>query len=138
MLELNREMFGDIWTWAGQTRTINLNIGIDWKQVVPQLYDFEGDLASWRTNAPFGVLEQSVHLHHRAVAIHPFLNGNGRWSRLLSNIWLAQNDYPIVAWPETDFTTDASPIRGEYIAACKSADHGDCQPLLELHRAHLE
>ena len=34
------------------------------------------------------VLEQAVLIHHRAVQIHPFRNGNGRWSRMLSNIWL--------------------------------------------------
>ena len=46
------------------------------------------------------LLDQAVFLHHRAVAIHPFPNGNGRWSRLISNIWLKLHDQPIVRWPE--------------------------------------
>ena len=39
--------------------------------------------------------EQAVLLHHRAVQIHPFENGNGRWSRLLANIWLKKHAHPI-------------------------------------------
>ena len=38
-------------------------------------------LRFWETNATFDLLEQAMLLHHRAVQIHPFENGNGRWSR---------------------------------------------------------
>ena len=37
---------------------------------------------------PHRAREQAAMLHHQAVAIHPFENGNGRWSGLLANIWL--------------------------------------------------
>jgi len=30
LLRLHREMFGDVWEWAGQTRTVDLNLGSPW------------------------------------------------------------------------------------------------------------
>ena len=77
-------------------------------------------------------LEQAAYLHHEAVQIHPFENGNGRWSRILANIWLKQHDHPITLWP-SDADVD-SPIRKEYHKALQAADEGDKEPLVQLHR----
>jgi fido (protein-threonine AMPylation protein) len=65
MLRLHREMFGDVWEWAGQPRTTNLNLGAPWHQVSIQLQDLCDDLTYWKKHWP-DVLEQAVHLHHRA------------------------------------------------------------------------
>lgn len=35
-------------------------------------------------------------LHHGFVKIHPFIDGNGRVSRLLTNLYLIAHDYPPV------------------------------------------
>lgn len=56
------------------------------------------------------VVERAARLHHRAVEIHPFVNGNGRWARTLSNIYLVNQRSPYVAWPE-GVIGDASEIR---------------------------
>lgn len=80
------------------------------------------------------LIEQAVRLHHRAVQIHPFENGNGRWSRMLGDIWLKQHNGKIPIWP-TDINRD-SPIRDEYIAAVKLADKGDFMPLLNLYQKY--
>lgn len=93
MLKLHLEMFGAVWKWAGQPRKINLNLGSSWHQVPIQLQGLRDDLAYWKKNWP-DVIEQAAHLHHRAVQIHPFPNGNGRWSRLLANIWLKLHKQP--------------------------------------------
>ena len=84
-LQLHKEMFGQVWTWAGSTRKIDLNLGVPWQQVEIQLYDLLLRLPYWKDMPLF---EQAARLHHGAVAIHPFENGNGRWSRMLANIWL--------------------------------------------------
>lgn len=40
-------------------------------------------------------VELSAEMHERLVTIHPFIDGNGRTARLLMNLILLQNEYPI-------------------------------------------
>ena len=40
-------------------------------------------------------VELSAEMHERLVTIHPFIDGNGRISRLLMNLILIQNGFPI-------------------------------------------
>ena len=40
-------------------------------------------------------VELSAEMHERLVTIHPFIDGNGRTSRLLMNLILLQNSFPI-------------------------------------------
>jgi fido (protein-threonine AMPylation protein) len=128
-------MFGDVWDWAGAVRTRDLNIGVPHSQIGGRLAELVKRLHSW---SEFGhSLEiQSVRLHHEAVRIHPFENGNGRWARLLANIWLKRHGMPIVAWPAELGAN--STVRVEYLAAVKAADQGDDGPLTELHRRFAE
>lgn len=130
--QLHEEMFCDVLILAGQFRQEDRNIGIPWHQIQTQVYQLEQDFNYWEQHETFDVLERAVRLHFRAVQIHPFINGNGRWSRLLSNIYLKQNDHPLVKWPEETIGTE-SPIRGEYLSAVKKADTGDLSELIELH-----
>ena len=46
-LKLHREMFGDVWIWAGVGRTHDLNLGVPHFQIVEQLSALVGDLSSW-------------------------------------------------------------------------------------------
>ena len=133
-LRLHREMFGEVWKWGGVIRTRDLNIGDRHYQLRDRLFALVGDLEYW-VAAGTEVALQAVMLHHRAVAIHPFPDGNGRWARLLANIWLRRHDCPAVEWPAEQIGT-MSPVRDEYIAAVKAADGGDLGPLTELHTRH--
>lgn len=130
-LRLHREMFGDVWTWAGAIRTRDANIGVPSFQVVEQLAALVDDLHSW-TGFGHPLEVQAVWLHHKAVWIHPFENGNGRWARLLSNIWLKLHGEPVVAWPDR-LLGEASEVRDEYLASVRAADRADYDSLLELH-----
>lgn len=40
-------------------------------------------------------VEMAAHLHQKLVNIHPFIDGNGRTSRLIMNLYLFQTGYPI-------------------------------------------
>jgi len=91
------------------------------------------DLKVWDVS----LLEQATRLHHRAVQIHPFENGNGRWARLLSNLWLNQNDHAIVVWSDKTIGTK-SEVREEYLVALQAADDGDLTPLHDLHELFLK
>jgi Fic family protein len=74
-------------------------------------------------------------LHHKAVFIHPFENGNGRWSRMLANVWVFREGGVPTKWPE-DLVGTTSPVRDEYLKAIRSADEGECAPLIELHQRY--
>ena len=134
MLRLHREMFGDVWSWAGEPRTVPLNIGVPAYRIVSDLEQLAGDVDYWRHHDGPDLIEQSALVHYRAVHIHPFLNGNGRWARLLANIWLRHHDHPLTMWPEQDMVAATSSIRREYIGALQEADRGDPSGLIELQR----
>lgn len=130
LLQLHSEMYGDVWDWAGQPRTTNTNIGVDKYKIREALAALAKDISEWPMHIK-DPLEIAMRLHHRAVQIHPFKNGNGRWSRLLSNIWQKQNGHPLTEWPGI---TKESPVRDAYLEAVKLADGMDYSRLLELHR----
>lgn len=133
--KLHKDMFGAVWKWAGEYRTVNLNIGVDKTQINLRLMQLFDDVKFWREGKTYDVLEQAVRLHHGAVLIHPFKNGNGRWSRLLADLWLLQNGHGMMQWP---LAVDGpeSPIRGDYLAALKAADQHDFTALIDLHRRY--
>jgi Fic-DOC domain mobile mystery protein B len=128
---LHKQMFGEVWKWAGEFRQENLNLGGDWHQVPMQLQALLDDLDFWEAQRD-PLLEQAVRLHYRAVSIHPFPNGNGRWARMLANIWLKRHGHAITEWPEATIGSK-SVVRDEYLAAIRAADSGDARPLMELH-----
>ncbi len=135
---LHKEMFSDVWKYAGNFRRQDLNLGIPWQYVLPKIYELEGDIKFWEANQTFDILERSVRIHHRAIYTHPFAGGNGRWARLLGNIYLKRNDHPLVKWPEETIGIEKSIARDAYLAAVKKADAGDLSELLELHRKYLD
>lgn len=133
MMSLHEEMFGDVWDWAGKLRKIELSIGIKAYLVPMELKNLCDDIAYWNSHKTFDVFERATRIHHRAVQIHPFQNGNGRWSRMLANIYLRQHDKMPVRWQE-DLLAKENPKRGEYIKALKKADNGDHRELVGMHR----
>jgi fido (protein-threonine AMPylation protein) len=133
-LTLHEEMFGEVWEWAGIPRKINLNLGVAWHQVETQLYNLFLNLPFWKD---MPLIEQAARLHHGAVSIHPFENGNGRWSRMLANIWLKLHGSSPTFWPE-EAVGQTSVIRVEYLKAIKAADEMDFAPLVALQERYTE
>ena len=133
LLQLHREMFGDVWSWAGALRTTQTNIGAAPRQITEALQSMLINLRHWHKQGD-PLIEQAAMLHHTAVKIHPFPNGNGRWSRMLANIWLKQNGHPLTIWP-ADLET-LTETRDEYLAAVKKGDELDYGPLIALHKKY--
>ena len=131
--KLHEDMFGYVWDWAGKFRHVELSIGIKAYQVPSALKDLADDIAFWDKNKTFDIFETAARIHHRAVQIHPFKNGNGRWSRMLANIYLRQHGTMAVKWQE-DLLSKENPKRNEYIKALKAADNGDYSSLIEMHK----
>ena len=132
-LKLHTEMFGNIWDWAGKPRQIELSIGIKAYLVPMELKKLSDDFLFWDKNKSFNVYEIAARLHHRAVQIHPFQNGNGRYSRMLANIYLRQKGLMPVKWQD-DLLASENPKRSEYIEALKKADNRDYTDLIEMHK----
>ena len=132
LCRLHDEMFGEVWKWAGTYRKSETNIGCKPYEIEGRLYNLLEDLRAWQASG-MPLLEQAVRLHHVAVQIHPFQNGNGRWSRMLASIWLKLHGAKPIEWPETTIGT-ASTIRDEYLEAVKAADKGSYAKLIALHQ----
>ncbi len=136
--KLHGKMFRAIWIWAGKPRLIELEGA--WSKsynVRPDLDSLLKDLAAWKSSE-MNMLEQATLLHHRATLIHPFENGNGRWARLMANIWLKKNGHEIVLWPDDRIVGCASANRNKYIKALKAADAGCIDDLLGMHKEYLQ
>jgi Fic family protein len=58
-------------------------------------------------------IELATEFHHRFTYIHPFIDGNGRCGRLLMNIILMRNGYPITVIKVEE--------RNEYMRALETA-----------------
>ncbi len=54
------------------------------------------EFLAWHHNSRYriSIPELAAWVHYRFVCIHPFIDGNGRTSRLLMNLVLIQNGYP--------------------------------------------
>jgi fido (protein-threonine AMPylation protein) len=109
MRQVHFDMFGEVWGWAGRLRGFDVNIGVPWFQVETRLYDLCERIPYWSAMPP---VEAAALLHWELVAIHPFHNGNGRWSRLVSNVRLLMTAGRVVVWPGGVEAVD-SPIRAE-------------------------
>jgi len=133
MQQLHYEMFGNVWEWAGKFRKVELSIGIKAYLVPTTLKELVDDIAFWNSHKTFDIYETVTRIHHRAVQIHPFLNGNGRWSRMLTNIYLRQNGLMPVKWQE-ELLSKENPKRDKYIEALKDADKADYSNLIDMHK----
>jgi len=130
--QLHKKMFGNVWSWAGEFRKTERNIGASPHLIREQLRILLDDVRFWIKNQTFTPKEITVRLHHRLVQIHPFANGNGRFSRLVADTLLArQFDLPLLNWGKGDII-QVSEFRKQYISALKQADFGDYTELLRL------
>ncbi|MFA6548366.1 MAG: mobile mystery protein B [Candidatus Margulisiibacteriota bacterium] len=127
--EVHYEMFSHTWKWAGKFRQSNFNIGVDWHNIQEELKKLVDDLVFWQGQEKgFDFFAQSVRIHHRLVLIHPFINGNGRHARLISDIFLFSHGEKLPIWPSQEMLEETN-IRQNYIEALKATDKGDYRPL---------
>ncbi len=131
---LHKEMFSEVWDWAGQWRHSQPNIGVPSQDIQPQLKKLQDDLAFWLSkDSDMQPLEILARFHHRVVFIHPFANGNGRWGRLVADaLALRQFKLNSLTWASDseNFRGSEASGRKEYVATMKAGDKGDFAPLM--------
>jgi len=85
--------------WAGKYKTSqNRIVGSKLKTTPPYKVHSEMDALAHKinNNKEFNAIELAAYAHHELVKIHPFIDGNGRTARLLMNLILMQEGYPLV------------------------------------------
>ena len=131
---LHRQMFGEVWTWAGSYRQNELNIGIAPHLVAAQMPAMLSDVRFWVESKTFEPDEIAVRLHHRLTQIHAFPNGNGRHARMMADLLIERlGDRPF-SWGGGTLD-DAGTLRAQYAAALKAADNHDLGPLMAFVRS---
>ena len=63
----------------------------------------------------------AAQLSQKVVWVHPFPNGNGRWSREFANAYLLANKQPLFSWGINAYP-DPEERRKAYVKALKHAD----------------
>ncbi|MCZ4279834.1 mobile mystery protein B [Kiloniella laminariae] len=131
--KLHKRLFGEVWSWAGEYRQSEKNIGVDPLQIPVQLRMLLDDARFWAENRTYVPLEAAARFHHRMVQIHPFANGNGRHARIATDIMLEDHyKHPPILWVSgLDLLADSN-RRTSYISALRAADAGDIMPLLDF------
>lgn len=130
----HRFIYGDLYPWAGQTRTVDLRKGGS-RFCVPAYIDTSaqeifGDLAA--RGALQGLsrpefLDQAAHLWGEINALHPFREGNGRSTRAFLSQLARDAGHP-VSWARLD--------QDELISASIRAQNVDAVGLRALLDKH--
>lgn len=120
--------------WAGRYRQSNVFIaGTDHTPpdasavpaAVAQLIDWFG-----KNQRRLHPIELAAQLHHRLVFIHPFLDGNGRMARLIMNLVLMKQGYPLAIILKND--------RKKYYQVLQQADKNNYPPLISFAARSVE
>jgi Fic-DOC domain mobile mystery protein B len=131
---LHRQMFGDVWRWAGRFRTTATNLGINHWEIPVELRKLLDDARIWIDAQAYSADEAAVRLHHRLTQIHPFPNGNGRHARMMADLVIVQLGGQRFTWGRANLR-DAGEVRARYIAALHAADDHDIGPLMAFARS---
>jgi Fic family protein len=113
---------------AGQYRKTEVRIA-GAKHIPPEAWDIPQRMTDWEnwlkdSQKKTHPVELAAQAHHRLVAIHPFMDGNGRTARLVMNLILFKQGYP----PAVILRVD----RKQYYQVLMQADTGKNDPLVNF------
>lgn len=137
---IHKEMFGDVWEWAGAYRRLMTNIGVMPEQVPVRTREL---CLNTRVMAEFcdrdnawDCDELACRFHWELVRVHPFLNGNGRHARMVADLLAVALGRPVFSWGANDYAEGAA-ARGAYLAAILKANEtcGDVKDLVTFARS---
>lgn len=124
LIELHRQMFSDVWTWAGKYRRTDMSIGIHWAAVPVQVRELLANTLAQIDDRNMDPDDVAMRFHHRLVEIHPFHNGNGRHARLFTEELNRSLGRDRFSWGN----------RRAYLDALRAADGGDFSALRRIVR----
>jgi Fic family protein len=114
--------------WAGRYKTSqNRIIGSKLKTTPPYKVPDEMQNLIYLINKnpdKYNIVDLAAVAHHELVRIHPFIDGNGRCARLLTNLLLMRAGYPPIIIKNKD--------RKKYFNALEKAHFGDLEPFVNF------
>lgn len=110
--ELHGSLYGDIWTCAGRFRTRELNLGVAPEQIAVELRASLDTIRwRWEHTTDWTARVLGIAVHAETVRIHPFVDGNGRSTRLLADLVFFAAQPDDASLEEYDWALD----KAEYI-----------------------
>jgi len=139
--ELHRVWLGGIYAWAGEYRQVNVSKGnfmfAAAGRIPALMAEFERDALARCTPCKFETTEEIVgalaETHVELVLIHPFREGNGRISRVLSTLMALQAGLPLL-----DFGTIAGEKKENYFAAVRAGLDRNYRPMEKIFSGVIE
>lgn len=131
---LHRRMFNHVWRWAGKYRKTERNLGVPHYRIETDLRQLLDDAQYWVNHETYDPDECAVRFHHHLVSIHPFPNGNGRWSRLAADLLIVNQGGARFTWGGANIQS-AGDARRSYIDALRAADNCDLEGLVAFARS---
>ncbi len=119
----HKKMFDKVWKWAGEFRKHELqNDEFDQPGYIQEhIKNLEGDLAYWLSKESKMKPEECMaRFHERFLKIHPFANGNGRTTRILTEYICKRNGFALPTWGGA-LRGDPKAHRQAYIASLVNA-----------------
>lgn len=138
ILELHKTAFGHLYEWAGKWRTINIKVGQhippNYQGIPNLMYQFIDELNHRNTlvKTKEDVVKLLGYCHHQFVFIHPFVNGNGRTARLITNLMAFKNGYQ-----EVNIYHRSGEQRQTYLSAVRAADNSNYNLIEDLIRQEI-
>ncbi|GMR47924.1 hypothetical protein PMAYCL1PPCAC_18119 [Pristionchus mayeri] len=132
ILEIHRHVLGHVSPVdAGRIRSTQVYVG-RFTPVAPSEVQSEmEELVEWLNadeTKEMEAVERAAIAHYKLVLIHPFVDGNGRTSRLLMNLLLMRSGFPPVILPVED--------KALYYATLHTANLGDLRPFVRFVAKH--
>jgi Fic-DOC domain mobile mystery protein B len=131
---LHKQMFGEVWKWAGRYRQNEINLGIAPHMVAAEMPVMFDNARYWIDNKTFPPDEIAVRLHHRLTQIHGFPNGNGRHARMMADLLIEKLGGEPFTWGSGGIR-DAGTLRDTYVQALRAADNYNIAPILAFSRS---
>ena len=133
--KLHKQLFGQVWKWAGTYRTTEKNIGIQAYKVPIAILKLCEDVNYWLENETYSTYEMIARFYHKLVYIHPFPNGNGRFSRIMTNHFCQRNGFSRPQWQSH---LNPHMRRKLYIQCLQKADMKKMDPLIHYLSQKIE
>lgn len=119
---LHKKLFSEVWKWAGKIRENELDnpYFVHPSKIWPEIKKLEDNIESWLEYQSFSERQIAAKIHERLLTIHPFPNGNGRFSRILVEYICQERGWPVPTW---SMQTNDNPAarRREYVDSLNEA-----------------